>query len=241
MMLNIINNKKARANKLTILFILISLTLIIPLSIDAVDNGTNVEEQVETPLNLCEEVTCDDSTLECPDGTTISCENDCDSESGLCSSCTPECLEIIENESIEIENSTIPKTILEENTTLKSNLTNLTSSEPVKDLEESNSVLGNPPSILEAPQLDIQIISEERITRGNILTLKAIVINVGESSAKDILLSWKLEDGFEIISDNSNERFEEILPGESVISEIQIQTSISTPLGNNKLKLGVTY
>ena len=45
----------------------------------------------EEPADLCLNVTCENSTLTCQDGFDATCLNTCDSETGECSNCTPDC------------------------------------------------------------------------------------------------------------------------------------------------------
>jgi hypothetical protein len=41
--------------------------------------------------DLCADKICDESISTCPDGEAVTCENECDPETGLCSSCFPDC------------------------------------------------------------------------------------------------------------------------------------------------------
>ncbi len=45
----------------------------------------------QTSTNVCQGVTCSESTLTCPDGYVATCSNSCDSSTGQCSQCTPSC------------------------------------------------------------------------------------------------------------------------------------------------------
>ena len=53
----------------------------------------NQSNQTETrpPQNPCENISCNDSIITCPDGTHISCQNSCSQATGQCSACTPDC------------------------------------------------------------------------------------------------------------------------------------------------------
>jgi len=51
-------------------------------------NDTN---QSQSEIDLCENVVCPISNQTCPDGTVATCQNSCDSSTGVCSSCTPDC------------------------------------------------------------------------------------------------------------------------------------------------------
>lgn len=58
-------------------------------------NATNVTGELPENIthDLCAGKLCDDSISTCPDGTTVTCENECDPETGNCTSCIPECPE----------------------------------------------------------------------------------------------------------------------------------------------------
>ena len=75
------------------MLVLILLFLAASLAIITAENITDsaVEKIVGEVSDLCENVSCDDSTLECPDGFIVSCSNSCDSKSGECSDCTLSC------------------------------------------------------------------------------------------------------------------------------------------------------
>lgn len=49
------------------------------------DGGDNLTH------DLCADKLCDDSVTTCPDSTVVTCGNECDQETGNCSSCTPDC------------------------------------------------------------------------------------------------------------------------------------------------------
>lgn len=71
----------------------------------AMNETENVTEEVpeeNITHDPCADKLCDDSISTCPDGTTVTCENECDNETGLCSSCIPECPEPPEEEPCEI-------------------------------------------------------------------------------------------------------------------------------------------
>ena len=53
----------------------------------AQDSGNNTGET----QNLCEGVTCSESSVTCADGYAAKCSNSCDSATGSCSQCTPSC------------------------------------------------------------------------------------------------------------------------------------------------------
>lgn len=43
------------------------------------------------PPDLCEGVVCNPTTITCPDGINVSCTNICNTQTGFCSTCTPDC------------------------------------------------------------------------------------------------------------------------------------------------------
>jgi len=147
-----------------------------------------------------------------------------------------EIIEVSENETID----TTPQQPVE-NVSTQVNETNQTQ-EPSPELPEDQL-----PSDLEGalgiqpPKLDIEIIYDEKTTRGNEMVLKALISNLENEDVKDISIEWKLPRGFEIVQGNQKETIERIVSEEGYESEITIKTSFTTSLGINKIKMLVSY
>lgn len=235
----ILINREER--QLKILTILLFFLLIAAVFVTA-QNLTESQSDDEV-TDLCENVECEDSSTECPDGFIASCSNTCDSETGECSQCNPDCAGqgIILPE--EPSNETTP-TIPKENITIPINETNQTAPEiplPEDTNETSNETILEPePTPEPSPELDIQIFHPFKITRGEIIEIKATITNSG-AKAKDVLATWELPERFEIISGSQEENCGNLNTGDSCISTIDIQTSYSTSLGENQIKIMVSY
>jgi len=89
--------------------------------------------------------------------------------------------------------------------------------------------------------LEIKLNYPEKITRGEIITAIATVTNIGSSTAKNVVVGWKMPDGFEIVSENEKEFCGVLGPSDACITEISIKTDISTVLGSNEIKVVVNY
>ena len=98
-----------------------------------------------------------------------------------------------------------------------------------------------PLPIVEKPSLNITIESPSKITRGSTIIVKSVVTNTGSVEAKNVVLSWKLPSGFEIVSGNQTENCGNLELNNSCTSIISVQTSFSTVLGLNKIKVVVTH
>ena len=79
----------------------------------------------------------------------------------------------------------------------------------------------------------------EKITRGEAFTIKTNITNIGSLTAKNILLTLQLPEGFEFVSSSSD--CDQLEPSETCISEIVVNSMISTPLGLSDLKIVVNY
>jgi len=90
------------------------------------------------------------------------------------------------------------------------------------------------------PEINIQISHPTNITRGEVIEVKAVITNLG-TSIKDVLGKWNLSPDFNIISGNKIEGCGDLNSGESCIAIINVQTSHSTLLGENQLKIMVSY
>ncbi|MDP2860510.1 MAG: hypothetical protein Q8N98_02240 [bacterium] len=173
------------------------------------DREIEITDNTTETINLCENIDCNDSTLICPDNFTATCENFCIPETGTCASCTPSCDEheqIIEQNQTEVTNETIEnetqeRTEGDETTRLEQNETiPFVTGEAIIDMPSR-------------PELDIQISYQEKITRGEIMEIKATVTNSGDK-VKNIRSDWSLPKGFDIIYRNQ-ESCENLYTGES--------------------------
>lgn len=180
---------------------------------------------IETTTNLCENINCTISTLICPDNFIATCENSCILETGACTSCTPSC---------GGHEQTIGNQTETGNETETSETTNETETPPGTGevIETGNET--------ETPQLDIQLSYPPKITRGEIAEIKATITNSG-TKAKKVLANWILPQNFEIISGSQTEDCGNLNAQESCISTISIQTSYSTSLGKNQIKIIASY
>jgi len=109
-----------------------------------------------------------------------------------------------------------------ENETIIPNETNETSQEPV------------------ITNFDINLIYPQKITRGEIISVEASITNTG-SSARNVVIIWKLPDNFETISGYLKEFCGTLELNDVCSSEIRLKTNVSTPLGLNEIKVVVSY
>jgi len=138
-----------------------------------------------------------------------------------------------DNLTVEILNETIQ----EINESLGGNesviASNLTIPEPINETQEM-------------PQktpvnFEIELNYPQRITRGEIILVKARATNTGSSTAKNVVLEWKLPDGFSIVSGNEREFCGSLDQNGICDSQISIETDVSTVLGLNEIKVVVSY
>lgn len=105
--------------------------------------------------------------------------------------------------------------------------------------EETEKISPIPPQ--EEIVLNIRIESPEKITRGEIVTIKSTVVNSGSTEAKSVILTWQLPKMFEIVSGSQEKNCGNLEPNGSCTSEISVLTSYSTELGKNDVKVVVSY
>jgi len=139
--------------------------------------------------------------------------------------------------SVEISNETVP----EINETL-----NETEPENESVIKPNFTLPIIPNETIEIPEktsinFEIKLDYPEKITREKVITAKSIVINSDFSTARNVILSWKLPNGFEIVFGNENEFCGILEPNDVCISEIELKTDISTVLGLNEIKVVVSY
>jgi hypothetical protein len=138
-----------------------------------------------------------------------------------------------DNLTVEILNETIQ----EINKSLGGNesfiVSNFTVSEPTNETQEMPQK--------SAVNFEIELNYPQRITRGEIIPVKASATNTGSSTAKNVVLEWKLPDGFSIVLGNQNEFCGSLDQNGICDSQIGIETDVSTVLGLNEIKVVVSY
>ncbi|OGI11686.1 hypothetical protein A3K64_00090 [Candidatus Micrarchaeota archaeon RBG_16_36_9] len=134
---------------------------------------------------------------------------------------------LVSTNNISIDNST---TILND-----SNISQI-----IENISEQieNISLNNTNQIVHA-KLDTNLEYPQKITRGEIFTVKIYIANIGYAIAKNIVANLQLPEGFEFVSSSSD--CDKLNPSESCISEIMIASYTSANLGNRDFKIVVNY
>jgi hypothetical protein len=107
------------------------------------------------------------------------------------------------------------------------------------DTNETSVVENETPT--EGSKFDINLEYPQKITRGELITVKAIVNNIGSSIAKNVVINWQLPEGFEIASGNLVENCGDLEPSNACVSEVSLKTDISASLGLKDVKIVVNY
>ena len=147
------------------------------------------------------------------------------------------------NEAVLIENvTTQPIENVAQNVTQPVNKTeNATTNETIPT--EPSEIIPIEPVPMPTPEnpiLNVTIDYPAKITRGELVNVKANVTNTG-ADANNVVLTWQLPSGFEIISGKQETICGTLASGSSCISEISVSTSFSTKLGKNGIKVVVNY
>ena len=96
-------------------------------------------------------------------------------------------------------------------------------------------------TIEEKAELELDLEVPDRVTRGEEAKLEATVSNPSSVIAKNVILTWKLPEGFEVTSGNVEEKCGTIEPGSSCSSSLLVQPSFSSKLGGNEVSVVVSY
>lgn len=138
-----------------------------------------------------------------------------------------------DNLTVEILNETIQ----EINESLGGNeslvTSNFTVSEPFNETQETPQK--------SAVNFEIELNYSQRTTRGEIIPVKVSATNTGSSTAKNVVLEWKLPGGFSIVSGNQNELCGDVEQNSSCDSQIDLKTDVSTVLGLKEIKVVISY
>jgi len=86
---------------------------------------------------------------------------------------------------------------------------------------------------------DIKLEYPQKITRGEEFRIKAYATNIGSSTAKSVIVEWKLPEGFEITSSNSD--CDSLESNNVCNSEITVKSSLSAILGKNDVRIVIKY
>jgi len=139
----------------------------------------------------------------------------------------------VDNLTVEILNETIEQI----NESLQGNQTII---EPVLNYSNQTNETQETPQKTPA-NLEINLDYPRKITRGEIITAKVTVINIDSSTAQNVVLTWKIPSGFELVSGQENEICGTLEPASTCFSEINLKTDASTVLGMNEIKVVVSY
>jgi len=88
------------------------------------------------------------------------------------------------------------------------------------------------------PELNVEIIFEKNVTRGEDMNILVNITNTGKAEANNVGIKISLPNGFKSIG---KEKIGTILSGEFVTKEIEIKTDISSSWGINEIKFFITY
>jgi uncharacterized repeat protein (TIGR01451 family) len=154
--------------------------------------------------------------------------------------------EIIDTSKSTIINETSPTEITEppnaSETPVNNNETSETSeinnTNVSKDINSTNPIEISPIEV-QKPILNVNIEHQEKVTRGDKITIKAKIENTGSFVAKNVVCSWILPKGFEIISKEDDCR--NLEQNTSCTSVITVQTSSSVDVGLEEIKIVVNY
>jgi len=197
--------------------------------------ATEIESNPPEIINRRENINCDASNLICADGFNLTCETFCDSKTKVCTSYNLGCEgheQIMEDEikdEIKEQNETI------ENETEERN--EITQFEQNKTIPPLNGEVIE----TELPQIDVQLIYLEKITRGEEIELRVIITNMGNQTATNILAELHLPPEFEIISGSKIENCGNLGNGEICTVVVTAQTSSFSSLGVNEINVTVSY
>lgn len=222
-MIEIINDKSARLQKIFLIFLISLIVILVPLTAENETSNTTqpleevIEEAVEEIIN---------ETLDI-----ISTEEN-----------VSDILEVSENETI---NTTSNQPI--ENVSISVNETNQIV-EPSPELPEeptslpSEDTLGAQPPLEEySPNLDVKLLANEKITRGNEIEITASISNLDQKNISNVSFEWEIPNGFTLVEGNSKGTIQRIGPGETERVSLVLETSTATSLGINKIKFLVNY
>ncbi|MBU2562582.1 MAG: hypothetical protein KKF68_02895 [Nanoarchaeota archaeon] len=248
MIKSILNSKQGRIN---VLAIIIFLSLLVLLGVIA--TAENSEEPIEDTSEDTNDVSSEEPPEEPQEDTQTSEPVEENSEDLGDTSDSEE-----PPEEPQEENSETPEPVEEETpeenpeeianeTSSEETIITSTTSESVESnetfvSEENNSGEGDfvEEELVQEPNLEVSLSYPEKITRGEIFEVEAVIVNLG-GTAKNVFAEWIFSEGFEITSGNLIEECGDLKKGEVCSFEIFVKTELSSLLGENKIKLNLNY
>jgi hypothetical protein len=143
------------------------------------------------------------------------------------------------DENFEISNETMQnETSFEENVTetdeISQNLTeNETSEQNVTEISNETEII--------LKNVKVELFYPKKITRGETITVRAIVNNFDALTANNVAVDWEIPAGFSIIFGEVRHFCGNIAQNGSCVSEISLKTDVSTTTGLNRVKAVVNY
>ena len=139
----------------------------------------------------------------------------------------------------------VPAIIIAQNVTnLNESFPNSSENFPVEIPELPNQTLNETTSVTTIKgkaELELDLKVPDRVTRGEEIKLEATVSNPSNVLAKDVILSWKIPEGFEVISGDVEEECGTLEPGSSCSSSLMVKPSLSSKLGEKEIRVVVSY
>jgi len=230
-----------RGKKLKVLVILFSFLLISGVFVAA--QNLSESELGDEVVNLCEDVVCEAVSEICSDGFVASCATSCDSETGVCDTCVPDCSghDVVE-EPNETSEEPLNETTPEQNeTTSPENETEPTPEQ--NETDPSEEIITSPPEEPDSLpiELDIQLISPDSVTRNEEIDIQATITNTGNQAVTNVLARLQLPSGFDVISGNELETCGTLAQSETCELAVTVTSAVTTTLGTNEIKVLVGY
>jgi len=246
---------KSQAQLLTILFFL----LLLPTAIIVAQNATvttdsvagmitaiETNEAIDTNMpgdfvnNFSDEIVENTNTGEITPDSLIASNNETDDVAAEENQNSDEVTPSEENSTYEMENDTsFIQEQINENLTEQTNDINVTAT-LFPEENATGEVAEDEPVQPAEPEIIIQIISPEKVTRGEPVVLRAEINNSG-ADARQVVLEWILPEYFVITEGSGTENIGDLAAGSSFTSEIAVLSTEDAALGPGEIRVRVSY
>ena len=112
--------------------------------------------------------------------------------------------------------------------------------EPQQPAEVNETIEPEIPIVAGKAQLDIELVAPQKITRGEVVSLQAVVRNIGDVNANDVVIRWSLPSYF-VSSDDLFKGCGTVTVGSYCEHNIEVVVTQPAKIGLNEIKVFVEY
>jgi hypothetical protein len=144
-----------------------------------------------------------------------------------------------ENSSEQSASTTLAATSIPQSQTIETSTTLPATGQTTTTLESTTTLPTQTSTLLTQAKISLKLDAKEKITRGESFLLKVNVTNEGDADARNVEVTVELPNGFS--TDEREKACGVIKPNSTCELEFSVKNDLSTQLGENEIKVRVSY